>query len=451
MSIVPQRFLDLEAGVSGDDGSQDTAEYSDHDLSDFLDDEPVSQDTAAPLFVPWDPLSPPASPRPARSASFLLPPSSTHSPLDFDYSSLFSDSEDTSSSLASRPAARRPAEGREPPKAVDPSRPGGLPKDTPSSARARLWCFTRNQRDDEDELPAPWTELPKGASWLYFSQEQAARTHYQGAVYFSNAKTLSAVVKLLGAGGIHVERAFGTAEQSKAYCSKAPVRGPWELGEMPVQGRRTDLDAACDAVQKRGYEEAFMEHPSICAKYSRGLKELDFICRKRARNQDRSPIPPKIIVLIGPPGAGKSLKARSLLPEEDLYVKSPNKWWDGYSSETVVLLDDFYGGIPYHELLTYLDQYPVPRETKGGYCLPVVKTWIITSNKEPWNWYSSTINQDALMSRLYSGRFEAQLVWMERGKLDVPLACPAAADLPWNKPVAAFSHLPVVNANTYPF
>lgn len=441
MSIVPQRYLDLEAGVSGDEGSSDTAEYSDHDLSDCLEEEREHADPAY-LYSPA-----------ADALLFLNPPPAARRSLPSEVNLCSSDSEEG----LLRPLAEQLTRNNS--SLVDPPLPPAAEPQPPAAAsdgarsaggtRARLWCFTRNQRDDEEELPEPWTQLPKGATWLYFSQEQAARPHYQGAVNFKEAKTLSAVVKLLGAGGIHVQRAFGTAEQNKAYCSKAPVRGPWELGEMPQQGRRTDLDAACDAVQKRGYEEAFMEHPSICAKYSRGLKELDFICRKRARNQDRTPIPPKIIVLIGPPGSGKSLKARSLKPEEDLYVKSPNKWWDGYSSETVVLLDDFYGGIPYHELLTYLDQYPVPRETKGGYCLPIVKTWIITSNKEPWNWYSPRINQDALMSRLYSGRFESTVLWMERGKVEAPLALPADADLPWNKPVSVAARLPVVTGSPF--
>ena len=42
--------------------------------------------------------------------------------------------------------------------------------------------------------------------------------------------------------------------------------------------------------------------------------------------------------IYGKPGIGKSYAVRSLYP--NLYVKSSTKWWDGYTNQDVVLVDD---------------------------------------------------------------------------------------------------------------
>lgn len=44
--------------------------------------------------------------------------------------------------------------------------------------------------------------------------------------------------------------------------------------------------------------------------------------------------------IYGPTGTGKSSWARDHY-KDSLYVKLPNKWWDGYSGERTVLIDDF--------------------------------------------------------------------------------------------------------------
>lgn len=42
----------------------------------------------------------------------------------------------------------------------------------------------------------------------------------------------------------------------------------------------------------------------------------------------------------GAPGTGKSRQAREKYGQ-DLYLKPQNKWWDGYTGQKYVLLDDF--------------------------------------------------------------------------------------------------------------
>nr|WQA30152.1 MAG: rep protein [Cressdnaviricota sp.] len=82
----------------------------------------------------------------------------------------------------------------------------------------------------------------------------------------------------------------------------------------------------------------------------------------------------------GEPGSGKTSKAWKDYP--GLYVKSLNKWWDGYSGQEVVLLDDWD---PRQECLTqhlkiWADRYPFRAETKGSSMMIRPRKIIITSN-----------------------------------------------------------------------
>ena len=85
----------------------------------------------------------------------------------------------------------------------------------------------------------------------------------------------------------------------------------------------------------------------------------------------------------GPTGTGKSRGVRQAYPE--LYVKNPNKWWDGYQGQTTVLLDDFqkeHACLGYH-LKIWGDHYPFAAETKGSTLQARPDRIVVTSNYHP--------------------------------------------------------------------
>lgn len=64
-------------------------------------------------------------------------------------------------------------------------------------------------------------------------------------------------------------------------------------------------------------------------------------------------------------------------------------WFDGYIGQKVLLIDDFYGSIKFHDMLEYMDGYKFQVPIKGGF---VWKAWdkvYITSNKHPNEWYAN--------------------------------------------------------------
>ncbi|UNI72380.1 MAG: replication associated protein [Chaetfec virus UA24_3359] len=82
----------------------------------------------------------------------------------------------------------------------------------------------------------------------------------------------------------------------------------------------------------------------------------------------------------GPAGTGKSRAAFEGYP--GAYIKSLNKWWDGYHDQDVVIIDDWgpNQGVLVDHLKHWADRYPFPAECKGS-CMRIrPKKLIVTSN-----------------------------------------------------------------------
>jgi hypothetical protein len=69
--------------------------------------------------------------------------------------------------------------------------------------------------------------------------------------------------------------------------------------------------------------------------------------------------------IYGPPGTGKSRSARADYGD-DIYLKAQNKWWDGYTGQQTVILDDMDNGALGHHLKIWTDRYACTGEVKGG-------------------------------------------------------------------------------------
>ena len=82
-------------------------------------------------------------------------------------------------------------------------------------------------------------------------------------------------------------------------------------------------------------------------------------------------------MLWGPSGTGKSRFVAACWP--DAFWKAPeSKWWDGYSGQETVVLDDFKDyAMPLVELQRLLDWYPVGRGQ--GRSVPMMaKRYVLT-------------------------------------------------------------------------
>ena len=111
----------------------------------------------------------------------------------------------------------------------------------------------------------------------------------------------------------------------------------------------------------------------------------------------------QVVVIHGETGSGKSMFVSNLFgsdTDNKVFWKRKGVWWDGYKGQDIVVIDEFYGWIPFDEMLRLLDRYPLTVETKGGCQNFNSKIVFITSNKHPSEWYSRSWDSAPLYRRL---------------------------------------------------
>ncbi len=177
------------------------------------------------------------------------------------------------------------------------------------------------------------------------------------------------------------------------------MSGFWEFGESATggQGSRSDI-MQC----KRMLDDGASDHEIAEACWKPWTKYFKaFEVYRRISTPDRD-WKTQVYVFWGQSGTGKSRLAKWICSSSSTYWKSPNSsWFDGYSGEENIILDDFYGSLPYSTILRLLDRTELRLESKGGHVNIIPKRIFITSNKQPSEWYDGAkCPLDALLRRI---------------------------------------------------
>lgn len=267
--------------------------------------------------------------------------------------------------------------------------------------RARAWCITINNPTDDDK------ERMRSIKCVYIVYQEEKGTgglepdkpgtrHIQGYVAFKSLKTRAQVLKMLPRASLRI--ADGDAKQNTIYCSKADTRvagGVFGVrGVMPDKGKRVDIEEMMESIVEGMNDlQMFEKYGVQWHQYRKTLQA--YRINKKHKRCDWT----KTLTIWGPTGTGKSHRAHRMAKELDedygtmmVQEKGRAVWADGCENAKVIVLEDFEGEIPLGVLKQMLDKYPCRVPVKGGSMIWNAQQMIITSNKNPRDWYPNVHN-----------------------------------------------------------
>lgn len=207
---------------------------------------------------------------------------------------------------------------------------------------------------------APPTLLPDGTTYLAGQQEIGAGGfhHWQVVVCFNKNQRMAGA-KSFFCREAHVEPTRSAAAYDYVFKEDTRVEGTqFKLGERPMQRNSpTDWDHVWESAKVGALEQVASDVRIRC------YNQL-----KRIRQDHVKPVSMerRAFFFTGPTATGKSRRAWDEAGLEAYSKNSRTKWWDGYSGQENVIVDEFRGVIDVAYLLTWLDRYPVSVEVKGS-------------------------------------------------------------------------------------
>lgn len=255
----------------------------------------------------------------------------------------------------------------------------------------RYWCFTINNPTELiDTSEKLWK---KNLSVLVYQKEigENGTPHYQGYLELVTPRRLTWLKKVIPTA--HLEPRKGSRGQALQYVIKedSAVADSLQLFGIslpqvkkiiakPKSKNQTQMLEIKSKLDSGSLEVDIADNYfNIWVRYYRAFERYRLL-KATPRN-----FVTEVIVLQGPTGTGKSRWAMDNLP--GAYWKQRGNWWDGYSNHEYVVIDEFYGWLPFDLLLRLCDRYPLQVETKGGQTNFCARKICITTNKEPPLWY----------------------------------------------------------------
>lgn len=267
--------------------------------------------------------------------------------------------------------------------------------------RNRKWCMTLNNYTEEEwTMFCGWYEVSQNPETSYYVVgkeigEKHKIPHLQGYFEFKNQVSLSTLKKRVPKAHWEIKYKKSTPQQAADYCKKD---GKYiEFGTISKQGERTDLKQLTTEIlsQKLTVSEVVETNPMMYHIFGRTLERVEELANRRKYRTEMTTCD----WLVGDTGAGKSHRAFTGYDPSTTYVHNleDNGWWDNYTGQERVIINDFKGEIKYGTLLQLIDKWPYTVKRRNRAPMPFVsKHIIITSVLRPEECYHNLHASDGI-------------------------------------------------------
>lgn len=264
--------------------------------------------------------------------------------------------------------------------------------------KVRWFVMTNWNLNSRDEYVKIMEE--HGIKYLAYGEEVAPDTgtlHHQCFMYFKNLrrhnkKALNKIGNWWGEKHNFVDRMIAGINCNEKYCSKD--KKYHEIGEMPKQGARKDLDEVKDEIlEGMSVDDIVLDNPILFHQYGRTLERIELI---RMRNTWRTEMTEGIWIC-GKAGYGKDHQwQKDYNPKTHFRKDLEVEWWDGYKQQDTVVLSEFRGHhMRWSTLLALVDKNAHFVKWRNRESVPFMsKKVIITSVLDPIDCYKGKQNNE---------------------------------------------------------
>lgn len=266
--------------------------------------------------------------------------------------------------------------------------------------RVRNWCFTDFEQLKWKDI---FHEQSEKIRYICVGKEicpETKKTHLQGWLQTYKPCRMTQIRKLCKSKKIWVIPCKGNTAQNEKYCKKD---GEWEtFGEMMSSGKRCDLDEIKKKIMMgTTLKEIQTEHFKTYCRYRGGIeKTLETYNEIHSRKQRKV----HVEYIYGSTGTGKTRYAMHDWGKEDMYKiqGGSTKWWNGYTGQKTIVIDEYNNNMIITDLLALLDDYQLRLEIKGGHTYAMWNKVYITSNLTPDQLHESAkeVHREALFRRI---------------------------------------------------
>ncbi len=259
--------------------------------------------------------------------------------------------------------------------------------------RSRNWVWT----DFKLVNQADRNLADHGIRYICYGVEtcpDTGRKHHQGWTQFEKPVSRASAKLRLGLPSAHFEIMRGSCQQAEEYSAKDG--DVFRVGKYVSMGQRTDIDEVRVMLSsgKSILEVADANFPLWC-RFRPSFYVYQQLCLERSAAEYR---PLRVFVLAGRTRCGKTRLA--LQYASYIIGGSQLMWWDGYTGQKCICIDDYADQGDVGWLLRLLDGHKLRLPVKGAHTWALWDTVFVTTNMPVLLSQAADEHRDAFTARV---------------------------------------------------